>query len=96
MGRPADATSGRAGAGGIATPAIDRACRRGAAVTAAPGARARAFAATRRGAAGRWGAGPGAGAFGSGARTTASEQQHEPANGLAGGSARSAGRGATE
>ena len=64
----------------------------GAAVTAALGARPRAFAAARRGAAGRWGAGRGAGAFGSGARTPASEQQH----GLAGGSARSAGRGAAE
>ena len=79
MGRPADAASGRAGAVGIATLASDRACRRGAAVTAAPGARARAFAAARRGAAGRWGAGRGAGAFGSDARTPASEQQHEPA-----------------
>jgi hypothetical protein len=93
LGRPADAASGRAGAVGIATLASDRACRRGAAVTAAPGARARAFAAARRGAAGRWGAGPRAGAFGSDARTTpASKQQH----GLAGGSARSAGRGAAE
>ncbi|MFL5125839.1 MAG: hypothetical protein ACJ8CS_11445, partial [Microvirga sp.] len=60
------------------------------AVTAARGARARAFAAARRGAAGRWGAGRGAGDFRSGARTTPASEQH----GLAGQSARPAGRGA--